>query len=134
MPKQLLLARNEDTGAYDLVRDDRGSPASTATEVDAVLTQLLETRGSPGFPGWIYDETGDHGSLLYLVQNDNPDERSRVVAYALDALKALVDENRITGPTCAVSATTPPGRLDAVVTWTTPDGTTQDTRLPIGIG
>ncbi len=125
--KDVLLIRNPSTGQWDLQKGAGNNPVTDTTAVHAVLTQLLERRGSPGNPGWIWDSlagsgTPDtHGSLLYLVDSDTPESRSQFKAYCLDALAPLVAEGRIANATADVApSSTVRGRIDGLVTWTVP--------------
>lgn len=133
-----LMKRSDSDGTWDFQRSRTNDILATTTAQQAVLTQLLEHRGSPGVPGWIWDSisgsgTPDtHGSLLYLVQSDTPDQRSQFKAWALEALDVLVKEGRITDPTCEVLPQAVVGRIDAMIGWTDQDQQPQN--LPVSIG
>ena len=127
MAKNPLLQRRADTGTWDLVKGSDGNPVADYSEQHAVLTQLLEGRGSPGVPGWVWDSTagsgtpGTHGSLLYLITEDTPAQRSLFKAHVADALQPLVNEGRILNVTAdVVESQRVPGRIDGVVSWDVP--------------
>lgn len=135
--KDIVPKRNPATGLWDLEKTTGGNPVADTSQTHAVLTQLLERRGSPGNPGWVWDSTagsgtpGTHGSLLYLVAQDTPEARSQFRAYVLDALAPLENEGRITNPTAEVAPSTiVRGRIDGVVGWTAADGTAQSLAIP----
>lgn len=133
-----LMARNPSDGTWDFQKSRTNDVLATSTAHHAVMTQLLEHRGSPGVPGWIWDSTpgsgtpGTHGSLLYLVISDTPEQRSQFKAWALDALNVLVSEGRILNPTCELAPQTVSGRFDAVITWFDQDQLPQSLTVPIG--
>jgi phage gp46-like protein len=125
--KDVVLVRNPQTGLWDLQKDSTNNPVADLSQTHAVLTCLLERRGSPGQAGWLWDSLsgsgtpGTHGSLLYLILQDTPDQRSLFAAYALDALQPLVAEGRITDPSAAVAdSSVVKGRIDGVVGWLVP--------------
>lgn len=130
MAKDVLLQRLPDRGVWDLVKGADGDVASTDSEMHAVLTQLLDFAASPGRAGWIWDEEGTHGGLLYLVTEDTPAMRSAFEVYARTALQPLVDENRISGVTAKVQQSAP-GRLDGVIGWLTADGVERSVVTPL---
>jgi len=135
--RDVLLQRRPDRGTWDLVKGPDGNPVATDSELHAVLTQLLERRGSQGVPGWIWDSAagsgapGTHGSLLYLVTEDTPAQRDQAVAACLDALAPLVEEGRVRDVTARLVAASYPGRIDLVVGWLTPAGQPETTTIPI---
>lgn len=130
MPKDVLMVKLPDRGLWDLTKDSTGDVASTDTEIHAVLAQLLDFAPSLGRAGWLWDEQGNHGSLLYLITEDTAANRSAFVAYVIAALKPLVDETRISGVTAFVQQTAP-GRLDGVVNWLTAAGVQASIATPI---
>lgn len=141
MARNPLLQRRADTGTWDLVKGPTGNPVEDFSEQHAVLTQLLERRGSPGEPGWIWDSTagsevpGTHGSLLYLITEDTPEQRSAAKAYAASCLDPLVAEGRILNvATDVVDSPHIPGRIDLVVRWDVPQlGTQPPLFIPLTI-
>jgi phage gp46-like protein len=139
MPIDALMARSDDDGTWDFQKSATNDVLTTSTAHHAVLTQLLEHRGSDGIPGWIWDSTpgsgtpDTHGSLLYLVDSDTPEQRSRFAAWALEALDVLVKERRITSPTCEIAPQVVVGRIDAVIRWLDHDGRPAEP-LPVSLG
>jgi len=137
MALDVLLQYLPDRGVYDLVKGDDGNPKTTDAEQHAVLTQLLEGRGSPGVPGWAWDSRAGsgvpntHGSLLYLITEDTAEQRKLAAIYAVEALQPLVDEQRITNVQADVLPALDAGRLDLVVNWDTPAGGAGSARIPI---
>ncbi len=133
-----LMKRNDNDGSWDFQKSPTNDILATSTAQHAVLTQLLEHRASPGFPGWLWDSTpgsgtpGTHGSLLYLVQSDAPEQRSQFKAWALEALDVLVKEQRITDPMCEIAPQAVVGRIDAVIHWLDQDRQPQN--LPVSLG
>ena len=132
------MKRSDDDGTWDFQKSRTNDILTTSTAHHAVLTQLLEYRASDGVPGWLWDSTagsetpGTHGSLLYLVTADTPDQRSQFRAWALDALDVLVREGRITGPTCEMVPQSVVGRIDAAVGWFDQDQLPHS--LPVSLG
>jgi phage gp46-like protein len=125
------LERIPGTGLFDLAKDTNGDPERTDSMEHSVLAQLVEHRGSPGAPGWVLDETGTHGSLLYLVTEDRAATPSTIEAY--DALQVLVDEGEIRPePELKVSARRiAPGRFDVQVRWVTTSGREAEARVAL---
>jgi len=141
MARNPLLQRRADTGTWDLVKGPGGNPVEDFSELHAVLTQLLERRGSPGVAGWIWDSTsgsgvpGSHGSLLYLITEDTPEQRSAAKGHAASCLEPLVTEGRILNVTAdVVDSPHVPGRIDLVVSWDVPQlGTQAPLFIPLTI-
>jgi len=139
MPLDALMVRSDADGTWDFQKSPTNDVLATTTAHHAVLTQLLERRGSAGLPGWIWDATegsgtpGTHGSLLYLVTEDTPEQRSQLKAWALEALDVLAKEGRLTSPSCDVLPQQKSGRIDAVVGWLDQDGQPQSLTVWIGI-
>jgi phage gp46-like protein len=139
MPIDALLKRNDSDGTWDFQKSTTNDVLTTTTAHHAVLTQLLEHRGSPGVPGWIWDSApgsgtpGTHGSLLYLVTEDTPDQRSQAKAWIMDALDVLVKEGRIASVECEVAPQQVVGRIDAVIRWVEPDKTQHHQAVSLGI-
>lgn len=138
MPLDALMTRSPSDGTWDFTKTSTGDVLATSTAQHAVLTQLLEHRASPGVPGWIWDssagsgEPGTHGSLLYLVTEDTPEQRSQFKAWALEALEVLVQQGLISSPSCELQPQQVPGRLDAVVSWSDQDQLPQSVTITIG--
>lgn len=134
--RDVLLVRRPDTGTWDLVRGPDGNPTPDYSAQHAVLTQLLERRGAPGHPGWVWDSAagsgtpGRHGSLLYRIEHDTPEDRSLFVAYCTDALQILVEEGRIRDLVVEVAPSTT-GRLDGWIRWEVPQLGQQEIFIPL---
>lgn len=133
MAKDVLLERRGDRPTWDLVDDGTGSATESDSAMHAVLSQLLDEREGEGRGGWLWDETGKHGSLLWTLGTDNGESRARFVAYALDALDVLVEEGEIVNPQARVEPARVAGRLDGVISWTTPTGRPEELRVPLVI-
>ena len=105
-------------GKFDFVQAADGNPARSEAEDFAVLTQILDERGSEGIAGWIFDESGRHGSRLYLLQEDGPAARSRARGEVEDALQVLADEGRLTSFTVRIEGVL--GSPELIVNYQTP--------------
>ena len=135
MAHDVTLTRRPSDGRYDLTRGADGDLAGDDTAGFAVVSQLGDQRGSPGVPGWAFDEIGDVGSQLHLVQTDTPANRSQALAYASEALAPLVAEREIELPATPAPSLqpSPAGRIDLYEPYTTPDGKQQSARVPLVI-
>lgn len=129
--RDVALARNNDNGKFDLVLADDGNLDRNDSREHAVIGQLVERRGSTGVAGWVLDETGTHGSLLYLITQDRPGTSDDARAYALDSLKVLVDEGEILPDVTADAVRVAPGRYDLLVNYRTPDGKPHEARIAL---
>lgn len=115
--RDVQLVRNP-RGKFDFVQAADGNPARSEAEDFAVLTQILDERGSEGIAGWIFDESGRHGSRLYLLKEDGPSQRSHARGEVEDALQVLVEDGRLTVFTVRIEGEL--GAPELVVTYQTP--------------
>lgn len=126
----VALKRNARTGKYDILKAADGNPQLTESQEHAVLSVLIERRASPGRPGWILDETGTRGSLLYTRGTAVRSTPSDVQADCYQALQLLVDARKILGKDEPVDSRrlvctarlVDAGRIDVAIDYSTPSG------------
>ena len=135
----IAMQRNPATGrldfAWDTVGPNAGNPTYNDDNVHRVMSLLFEHRpavasaSQPASPGWIWDQQGTRGSLLYTVKNVKRSTPSELEAYARDALQRAVDEEWIFDVTVAVYTAGPAPRIE--VGWKNPGGNQGGLRIPL---
>ena len=120
MAKDITLGnRSAATGRYNFVLGDDGDVSFDDTEAHAVLTSVIEHRGT-------YWADARHGSDLHTLKNLTSRTPSEAEAMVLDGLQPLEDGNVIDKSKTAVAATRARGdgvgRLDIDIGWETPAG------------
>lgn len=118
MPDITLGNRSEATGRYNFVLGADGDVSFDDTEAHAVMTSIIEHRGT-------YWADANHGSDLYLLKNLSSRTPSQAEAMTHEGLQPLEDAKTIDESGTVVAATTARGlvgRLDVDVSWATPAG------------
>jgi hypothetical protein len=134
------MRRNPATGKLDFDWDadgsNAGNPKYSDDNIHRVLSLLVEHRPSPATPdgpatpGWVWDRTGQRGSLIYRVKNIRRSTPSQLEAYALDAMQKAVDEGWISNPS-AKAYLSPATSARLEVSWHNPGGRPMSIRLPL---
>ena len=115
---------------------NKGNPRYTDDNVHRVFSLLVEHRASSGLDGgigWMWDENGIRGSLIYTVKNVKRATPSQLEAFALDAMAKGVNEGWFTNPT-AKAYLSPITRARIEVGWTNPGGRAQAIKVPLSVG
>lgn len=119
-PTDITLGnRSEATGRYNFVVGDDGDVEFDDKEAHAVMTSVIEHRGS-------YSADKTHGSDLFTLKSLTSRTPSQAAAMALEGLQSIEADNTIAAGT-KVSAQrnldgSGLGRLDIEIDWKTPTG------------
>lgn len=128
--RDIAVTVNPNTGklrrVWDTSGPNKGNPRFDDTAEHAVFVSVFAQRGA-----WWADTTGTFGSFVMTLLNDQKATPAKFVSYARDGVAPLVTAGRIADP--QVYATRTFDRMDALLTYKTPDGKTQQIRpsLPI---
>ena len=124
--RDVSLSRNPATGLFDLSFDATGNFAFEDTDSHTVLSLLLEEKS-----GYVFDPTGNRGSLLHTVKLDRGSTKSDLESYAEDALDPAVNDGRIELPSKPAAKRVQPGKYDLDVKWRSRVGHVETLRLPM---
>ncbi len=88
------LIKNEVNGKFDIAWStsgvNKGNPIFGNTRSHTVFSLLRSNRGQ-----YYWDTTGNRGSQLYQVTQDNSTSRSKLISYSDQAMQPIVDDNTI---------------------------------------
>lgn len=128
--RDIAVRTNPVTGklrrVWDTTGPNAGNPRFDDTSAHAVYLSVFCRRGQ-----YWADTTGTFGSLVWSLMSDPKATPAKFVAYAADGLAPLVTAGAIANPQAYATRTF--DRMDALVTYSTPDGRPQAVRpsLPI---
>lgn len=107
--------RSADSGCFNFVLGADGDVSFDDTEAHAVMTTVVEDRGT-------YAIDADHGSDLYKIKSLTSRTPSQAESVALDALSQLESDHLIVAESTKVSATKRGNALFVDVSWESPTG------------
>ena len=105
--------RSQATGRFNFVRGEDGDVAFDETEAHAVMTSVIEKRGS-------YWADPEHGSDLFTLKNLTTRTPSQAEAMALEAVLPLEEANAISNVAARARAVRDTGRLELELAWQAP--------------
>src|SRR5262245_14427655 len=106
--------------------------AGDFTQAHAVVGQIVEHRvGQDGTGGWWADDTGTHGSRLFLIKSMRRSTAAEAQAAVLEGLQPLVGARKILGISASARRPLGSARLLVTANWSTPEGQQHDIRLSL---
>lgn len=121
----IALDRDAASGRFNFAWGPGGDVSFDDSEEHAVLSCLLEHRAE-----WWADTDGTHGSELHTLKDMRRSTPSQAEAFAAQALQPLFDRHLIQD-IAARASRAPSGGLRVDVSWETPGGRPQKTRISL---